>query len=365
MGGSKIKKTLIIAVSGIGATLLALPMIDHLRKSMPDCRIDLLAGQKGTVDLLEGYPSIDNIIFVNRKVLKDLFKNLINLIKLFFRRYDYSIMAFPGNRIAFNLLSFLIFAKKRLAHTYLTRKFISGSFLNNEKTIVEKVHDIENNLNILKLLNIDVSNANKKLSLSIDKKYKELAVGFLKKNKISKSFICLSPGASRDQPYKKWSYAKFGELADKLVKKYKCSIIIFAGFAELEAYDEVIKNVAQDRLKYIKEATNFDLRTVAFLIKMSRFSVTNDNSLMNIAAFVGTKVLSIIGANDPRRTRPWNNYFIASSNLYCHPCNRTLENVGNPFHCVQMDYYHKHEEYKCLDRITADMVMKKIKELLT
>ena len=111
------------------------------------------------------------------------------------------------------------------------------------------------------------------------------------------------------------------------------------------------------------DATGLDLRAVAFVMKKSRLSVTNDNCLMNIGVFVNNKVLTIFGANDYRRTRPYNNYYIASSDLSCHPCIRTLENVGRPFKCMQMDYYYKHGEYKCLDKITSDMVMKQIAKL--
>ena len=55
-------KILVISLAGIGNTLLATPMLELLRKKYPDARITALVMFKGSKELLETNPNIDEVI---------------------------------------------------------------------------------------------------------------------------------------------------------------------------------------------------------------------------------------------------------------------------------------------------------------
>ena len=354
----------IISVSGIGSTLLTLPMIKQLRKKKPDWTIDLLCGQKGSVDLLKDNEDTDNVIFFNRKILKNFLENVKLLYKLYSKKYDYSIIAFPGNRIAFNLFSFLIHAKKRLAHSYQHKKFKSGSFLNTKKIKMEEVHDIENNLNILKLLDIDIHDASRNMELKLSNvDMINGAIVLEQKNITFEDYVCIHPGCSKDQPYKRLSYLNYALIIEELIKKYEINVMIITGPDEREVYEEIIDYIDDCYLSKIIDSGELDLRTIAALMKMSSLSITNDSGLMHIATAVGANIFGIYGASDPKRTKPYNldeRYY--SADLECQPCNRTLKNLGCSFKCKHSKYLKKNKEYKCLDSIDLDDIMKKIGE---
>ena len=349
-------KVLVISVAGMGSTLLAEPMIKHLKKKRPQWQVDLLCGQKGSRQLLEKHKSIDNIFFINRKITDGFFGNIKTLFKLFFNRYDYSILAFPANRIEFNLLSFLIFARKRIAHKYYSKKIVSGSFLNNKRIQMQKVHDIENNLNVLKLMGVHPANADKRMGL-------DLKQNELDKKNICGKYVCFHPGGSFDQPFKRWPNKKFACLADRLTEKFGYKVVIFNGPEERDAFKEICE-FSKNKSNII-DGSKFNLREIAVIAKQSSLVVTNDSGIMHTAVAAKANVLAIYGASDWRRTMPYNDpERVIISGVDCQPCDRKLENLGHKSNCKEKGYLNKHGAYKCMDKLTVDKVFEKCTSML-
>ena len=109
----KSEKIIIIAVSGIGNAILFTPTLVNLRKKFPKSRIVIFSRNKAIADIFEGSGYADKIItFDNYNIIK----RLQTLIKIRSQKFDYSITAFPSNKFQFNILAFIIGARKRITH---------------------------------------------------------------------------------------------------------------------------------------------------------------------------------------------------------------------------------------------------------
>ena len=112
-------KILVIAMSGIGDTLIATPLLHELRANFPDAQIDVLVMWAGAKDLLEGNPHVHCVH--QKNMIKDgVLKTLPFLWKLRGERYDISINAHTQGRLAYRGLAAFIGAKRRVGHAQKT-----------------------------------------------------------------------------------------------------------------------------------------------------------------------------------------------------------------------------------------------------
>lgn len=147
-------KVSIMSVSGIWNTVMQSPMINSV---LADSRyeVDILFGNKAMAWVYS------DASLINKKiVLSDFiwfFGKLKLMCFLFSQRYDYSIASFPAHRIEFNILPFLLWIRNRCTHTFNWWSLQKMNFLSNYKILADpKIHDIEQNLNLLKFLDIKI-----------------------------------------------------------------------------------------------------------------------------------------------------------------------------------------------------------------
>jgi len=362
----KQKKILVISVAGIGSTLLTLPMLKAIKHHFQGYRVDLLCGQKPSLDLLKDEPYIDNLLLFNRKIFRNFFSNIKHLFMIIKTHYDYAFLAFPANRAEFNLLSFLTFARHRISHKYPNKKILSLSFLNTFTVPLQPVHDTYNNILLLKALGIkedELCKIDKSIKINVTSSDIEKAQQILNTNKIDvNKFICIHPGCSKDQPYKRWPLNKYARLIDKITLNHGHHVIIFTGYDEKDSFNVIYSNLSDKAKGKVAHFHNLNPKTIAALAMLSVLFISNDSGLMHLAVASGAKVLAVYGASDPRRTAPYhdmNNVIV--SGLSCQPCNRTFHNLGEKFKCSRIDYFRRYSEYECLDRLKVDKVYDKVK----
>src|SRR3972149_2394756 len=78
-------------------------------------------------------------------------------LKLLRKKYDTSISVYPSNRIEYNIINFLIGAKKRAGIKYLRSNNRNLGFLNNIRVKEnDSAHNVQTNIKLVeKLLNKD------------------------------------------------------------------------------------------------------------------------------------------------------------------------------------------------------------------
>jgi len=283
-------KILVILASGIGNSIMFSPTLKKLRRSFPKAKIDLFTNKVQFVEPFRGSKLIDNIFY---------YEGLKTLYKLRKEGYDVSIAAFPSNKWQFNIFSFIVGAKKRITHSYKIGKFRTLSFLQNLKIPAdEKIHDVDQNLNLLKGLGINYVK-DKGLYFHIGKENKVWAERFIKKNSSQRKFIVgIHPGSGPFK-FKRVEKEKFIEELNKIDRKSK-SILIFGGPEEAKLKEEYSK-IIQDSI-----IVDSNLKNTAALIGRCKVFISNDTGLMHIAtAMKVPKVVAFFKGTNSIRTRPY------------------------------------------------------------
>ncbi len=349
-------KILIIALSGIGDALMFTPAIQKLKEKYPDSSIDALVMFKGVKDIYERLPEINSIHhfdFLNSSSIAAL-KFVFGLRK----KYQASINVYPSNRKEYNLISFLIGSKKRAAEKYLRSGFLNLSFLNNVViTEDDKLHNVEENIKLVEKLAGKTSSEIPGYSFPLSNEDKLFAEKYLNEISVSGDDVVIGfhPGCStlKNHVKRRWEPEKFAELGKKLIgKNYK--VLIFGGPDEKELKSEIFDSVNTKNC-FMVDTNN--LAQTAAVMKRCNVFVSNDSSLMHVAAAMKLNVVAIIGPTNTNYIRPWKTHHkIVSLNLECSPC---FFYSPKPLTCSRDDV-----KFKCIKELNVVLVENAVEELL-
>ncbi len=317
-------KILVIVASGIGCTILFTPTLRAIRQKFPEAEITLLGISRGFVEPIVGSDLVDKIEVFDFQ--KDSLFNLAKLgerlgfvRKLRKQKFDYSITAFPSNKWYFNFYAWMIGAKKRITHRYITCFLGNLQFLQNTKIPADpKLHDVEQNMNLLKPLGVDIINVSDKILFHVPESDQKFADDYFAQHfGIDKKVVGMHIGSSGEYKFsgKRWPTSKFARLADRIQRDLDARVIIFAGPAEA---DEVrrLEKMMKTKTHVVKEK----LKVTAALIGKCDLMISNDSGLMHIAAAKNVPIVAIFGPTILSRTRPWseNSQIIYDENYHSH-----------------------------------------------
>ena len=346
-------KILILALSGIGDALMFTPALKLLRQSLPSAQIDALVMFKGAKEIYETNPNFNKVIHFD--FLKEGAANSLKFVVGLRKKYDATINVYPSNRKEYNLISFLIGAKKRVGVEYLRMNSQNLGWLNNV-TVQEndKTHNAQTNIKLIeKFLNKKFDDE-PEMQIDLSSDDKTYADSFLKENKISdKDFVVgFHPGCAtlKNHVKRRWDPEKFAELGKKLIKDKNAKVFLFGGPEEEELKSSIHKMIDSENTYVIK--TEKFLQSIAIMKRCNVF-VTNDSALMHVASALGLKVVAIIGPTNPNYIHPWKTeHKIVSLNLECAPC---FFYTPNPLTCSRTDV-----QFKCIKELDVEMVYKYI-----
>jgi len=350
-------KILVIALSGIGDALMFTPALKLLRKNLPNTEIDVLVMYKGTQEIYSSNPNINKIIhfnFVEEGAIKS-FKFLLQLRK----KYDASINVYPSNRKEYNLISFIIGAKKRVGAVYLRKDKSCFGFLNNVRVLEnDKVHNVQTNIKLCEALIGKKLNEEPPLEFTISEQEKKSASNYLEEIGIEENELVIGfhPGCAtlKNHIKRRWEPEKFAELGKKLIKDHNARILFFGGPDEKDLKEQISSLINSDKVNVVNADS---LTKSAAIMNRCNVFVTNDSSQMHIAASLGLKVVAIIGPTNQNYIHPWKTHHqIVSLNLSCSPC---FFYSPKPLVCNRTDL-----KFKCIKELTVDMVYSSIMKFL-
>lgn len=348
------KKILVIAVSGIGNTILFTPALSILKNHSSDAKIDFFVKQKAITEVLEENPAVDEIFCYDAK--KTLFDKIRLLLYLRKRKYDLSITAFPSNSIQFNILAWVLGARLRLTHKYKYARFRTLSFLQNRKIeAYENVHDVENNVNLLKLIGINPQNKELKEVFIVNKEIKENVSQFFKSNIISKgNLIGIHPGCKAKDDLKRWPINKFIELVQLLLADGN-TVLLFSGPDDISFVNDIYKKTGEKCVLI----TNKSLKEVAAFIEKCDVFLSTDSGLGHIATALDIETITMMGPANHVRIRPYGKtaHLIRDETTPCSPC------MKYPFKAMRDKLKCKRNK-ECLEKISVEEVYKRINSLL-
>ena len=298
------KKILLLMLAGIGDSLLFTPTIRALRKEYPEATITALVRDKPVQAILQRNKDLNVILYYPFMKSGNL-RSVLYCFKLRHEKYDLSVLAYPANRYQHNVISFLIGAKKRIAHIYEIKQFTSLSFLHTDRIPINySHHNIDENLFLLTFLGIDKKKCSRKINFSLTQQEKAFAQKYLDEDHINKKdlLIGIHPGSSElaGMANKRWPKERFAEFADMLIEKKKAKILLFGDDSELPLREEIQKQM-RNKVCIVRTPTVFE---TAALIERCKSFISNDTGLMHIASYYEIPSVIILGHLNPHKTRP-------------------------------------------------------------
>lgn len=342
-------KILVIALSGIGDALMFTPALKLLRKNLPDAEIDALVMYRGAQEIYSSNPNLNKVIHFNF-LEEGAFKSLKFLFQLR-KKYDASINVYPSNRKEYNLISFIIGAKKRVGVVYLRKNKSSFGFMNNVRVLEnDNVHNVQTNVKLCEALIGKKLNEESPLDYPISENENVFANKFLNDAGISANEVIIGfhPGCAilKNHIKRRWEPEKFAELGKKLINDHSAKILIFGGPEEKELKDKIYSLIGSDKVQVVSVES---ITQSTAIMKRCNVFVTNDSSQIHIAAALGLKVVAIIGPTNQKYIYPWKTeHQIVSLNLDCAPC---FFYSPKPLICNRTDV-----KFKCIKELTVDMV---------
>lgn len=349
-------KILINALSGIGDVLMFTPALKLLKEKLPDSRIDALVMYNSVRQLFKVHPFINDVFlidFFRQSKLKSL-KEVYSLRK---NKYDYGINIYPSNRIEYNVLNYLLGAKKRLGHRYNHSNYFRFEFLNNiTLKEVSGRHNVLQNIDLIKtIVEIEDDKEISGMEIFIDRIYDEKTKKWLERiNPDKRILIGFHPGSAtlKNHINKRWDKSKYIELGKKLIEKDNALILLFGNEFEL---NEEIKNGIGE---YSVIASTDDFNDSLVRMKECRFFVSNDTAFMHASAALQITVIAIFGYTNHRELYPWNvKHKIIRKELDCSPC---FYNSPKSASCI----WTGEDEFKCIKQISLDDVYEGCREFL-
>jgi len=350
-------KILVLALSGIGDALMFTPALQLIKMHTPDAQIDALVMYKGVKEIYErtGYfTTIHHFDFLNASKLSAL-KFVLQLRG----NYDASINVYPSNRKEYNLINFLIGAKKRCAVSYLRMNQQNLGFLNNVQVVEDdSLHNVEENILLCEKLLQTKFTDQPKLLFPLTREDELFGYKYVIDKGVGEEDVVVGfhPGCStlKNHINRRWEPEKFAALALSLIERKKAKVLLFGGPEEYELLQTIHKKINSENAFIVK---THSLPQTASVMKRCNLFVTNDSSLMHVASALQLKVVALIGPTNVNYIHPWvTEYRIASLNLDCAPC---FYYSPKPLVCSRQD-----QKYKCIKELYSESVFEIINSFI-
>jgi len=348
------KKCLIFFTIGIGDSLMVTPVLESLRVLDSEFEFDALAMSSPIRDILSNNQIFGKVHFIDF-LKKGTFKSFIEILKLRKEKYDRSILVFPSNHFKYQIVHYLLGAKKRYSFEYQEKTFPNLYFLSQNRIMEDRdIHAVENNYELFEFALSKKLERTSPMKITIDKTSLSFADEFISKNGlIDRIIIGIHAGSDvfKNMINKRWSYKNYGNLCKKFSED-KYHVLIFGGQSEYELNDK-INNISPNNTTVVKN-TNF-IQSCALINKCKCF-ISGDTGLMHTAAALQVPSVNIFGPTNSIYTEPYKaEHFVVKKDYRCISC---YEYSRIPLICNQ------DKKYKCLKDITVEEVYKEVIKLL-
>lgn len=343
---------LVEMLHGIGDTVCALPALALLRRNYPKARIDVMVKFSSCRDIVKS-----SHIDINEIIVLDVYKSLSHDIHVLKRlrnvHYDYMVIncATPVKKA--KLFTRLIKPREWFG---IQKK---GYFLD---TVKEDKHFVDLNIEAISLICSSLgSDIYPHLYREVEDYNRILSV-CLKNNQYHKNKKTVGICIGNADPSYRYRFFRIGRVytrgwgIDNITKLLAqldtlgINILLIGGKQE----EPLLAYIRQNLGRHI--GVNFvgktSIKESIAVASVCDLVIGVDTGMQHVAAAVGTKTLSIFGPTDPKTHGPLSrqSYFI-QSNTACRNCYGTSKYVS----C---------KDRKCLNTITVNMVIDKVRDIL-
>lgn len=331
------------------------PALKILNEKFPGAKIDMLAMFKSVQQMYRFNPHLSEIYFIDF-LHQSKIKSIKEIFSIRKKKYDIIINTYPANRAEYNILSFMLGGKKRIATKYIKTSVTRFNFLNTGLSEERPdTHNVIQNLNTLRLI-CDVSDEEiGSMEIYLSDEIKKTSSDWVKKiNPSNKILVGIHAGSSvlKNHIHKRWDKNKYIELCKRLITEKNALILLFGN--ELELNEEIKKSTGEN---IVLASTNDYMDSMGRLSHCKLF-ISNDTAFLHSSAAFGIPVVGIFGYTNYLELYPWGTkHKIIRKELDCSPC---FYNSPKPASCI----FSGDDEFKCIRTISVAEVFKGCEELL-
>jgi ADP-heptose:LPS heptosyltransferase len=342
----KPKNILIIDWAYLGDIITATPSIRFLQNSFPNAKISLLTSPDNK-QYINDIPFVDEIFYktnpLHLKRTTFLRQNIFTLIS-FLRQKQYDIAIELTGRLSNHFFLFFIKASFKIGEDP-TDNF----FLLDKKICSKPKHEIERNIDIIKLIT-DNKNFDNDLWNPVNTDDVKFIIDNYFENKIIQSPFAIIHFCASWKP-RVWDLNKWKVVCEHLLSKKR--IIIFIGSQqEKTIIDSFLKKL--NNINCLNLAGKLTIRQVIALMQRAELFVGNDSGPMHLSAIAGLKGIVLFGPGDPIK--------------WSYPIHRVIYKQMSCNPCPQIAYKQKCSKgfYSCkaLEEIKAEEVIAECDKLM-
>lgn len=303
-------RILIVQLSAIGDVVRVIPAMHALRDVYPRARIDWAVERK-SASIIADHPSIDELQVFERSAKREgsalanmgQFRLFLSHIRA--NRYDI-VLDFHGS-VKSGIVARWSRAKERYGfagpEAREARRVRAGSWWSVNKPVrlpSSVMNRVEENLRLVEPLAGIPKRPN--FSIYVPDETHDLIDGYFEETFTGGKYV-IAMHAPMDRADKRLPLELFGQAADMLMSDGRFELILTYGPGQR---DIALRVQEMTRRKPAIAHETRDLRQYAWLVHRCDMYVGGDTGPMHIAAAMGTPVVAIFGATDPRKHAPYN-----------------------------------------------------------
>jgi len=327
----QIKSILFLRYDRIGDMVLSTAALKSLKRDYPAAKITVLASERNFA-ILKHNPNVDEIL---------IYQGIPWFIReIRHRGYDLVIDPFLTYELRQAFMTCLSGGKYRIGFEEAGREIffnIRGPTTSPPKQMVDHLLDLTERLGGRKegyepevfLSDAEIQWANKTLAGKVISA-NELIIG-------------IHPGAH--YPSQRWPAERFGEVARRILEKWKAKVI-FLGSSDEEGLLKAVKKSAGENIQIFSCS---GMREFMALLSKCDLLVCNNSGPMHIASALKVPTVSMMGPTVAPLWLPYGEHHVVINKaLSCSPCNRAI--------C---------KDHECMESITVDEVFDAVKKQIS
>ncbi len=284
----------ILRLSAIGDVTHVLPVIHCLREARPEVSITWIIG-RAEYQLVRELPGVELIVFDKSQGLQAY----LTLRKALRGRHFDTLLHM---QVAFraNLASLMISANNKVGYDPKRSKDLHGLFINQCIKYHPEQHVLDVLRSFLQPLGIDPFTLPPQWNIPLSESDHRFAEEHIKPDRPT---LVISPASS--SPLRDWLPDRYATVADYAIETLGFQVIFSGGPSERE--QQLVKAIER---KMNSQSTNLvgkmTLKESAALLAAADLLIAPDTGPVHIANALGTTVIGLYAASNPRRTGPYN-----------------------------------------------------------
>ena len=319
------QRILLIQLSAIGDTILAIPTIRAIRNRYPNAHLAMVASSIN-LQYLEGCPYIDQHIPCRLEEVMKSPRNLMAFIMgLRRQKFDWAIDFEHWPRLS-ALIAYGSGTSKRIGFRSADqhRHYLFTDVIEH----VPGQHEVVNFLKIAKLLGCPIGET--ELEVWLKREDWDWVTGFFHEMGIdpNRPVVAIHPEAGRrDEPRRRFPQDRYVAVANALIDRYKAQIILTGAPSEVQLSQQI---ASQTGTSCVVVAGKTDINQLAALFANADFVICGNCGPMHLAAAAGAPVVALHGPTNPLQWGPWGaGHTVLHVDVPCSPC----LNLGFEYGC--------------------------------